>query len=312
MKPGAPCQAFEDRMLTMLPLIPRSIIEIATCLVFRKLPTAATSTARLKPSRLSSSTPRPPRSAALLTRMSMRSQRASASAMPLPMFGPAPVTSATLPSSETFMPTAGLAPSVDDHGLDLHVLEDRVGAHGPPEPALLVAAERRPDHAARPERVDRDLPRLGPAGESHGLSDVAGPHGGHQAVARAVGDLERLLLVLDAQHREHGAEDLLLGDAHFGAHLVEDRRLHEVAAVVAVPAQLAAADDDARALLAPAVQVTEHALLLLGADQRPHVDVLVPGADLHLPERRRQFLDDTLADALVDHDARAGRSRGGG
>src|SRR5918998_6226639 len=102
--------------------------------------------------------------------------------MPLPMFGPAPVTSATLPSSETFTPTTGLAPAVDDHGLDLHVLEDRVDAHGPPEPALLVAAEGRPDHAARPERVDRDLARLGPAGEPHRLADVAGPNGGHQAV----------------------------------------------------------------------------------------------------------------------------------
>src|SRR5918999_93118 len=228
--------------------------------------------------------------------------------MPLPMFGPAPVTSATLPSSETFMPTAGLAPSVDDHGLDLHVLEDRVGAPGPPDPALLVAAERRPDHAARPERVARALPRLGRAGEPHGLADVAGPNGGHQAVAGAVGNLERLLLVLDAQDREHGSEDLLLGDAHVGAHLVEDRRLHEVAAVVAPPAELATADDDARALLAAAVQVTEHALLLPGADQRPHVDVLVPGADLHLLERRRQFRDDALANALVDHHARAGRA----
>src|SRR5918996_3239067 len=101
--------------------------------------------------------------------------------MPLPMFGPAPVTNATLPSSETS--TAGLSPPVYDHGLDLHVVEDRVGAHGPPEPALLVAAERRPDHAARPERVDRDLSRLGPAGEPHGLADVTGPDGGHPAVA---------------------------------------------------------------------------------------------------------------------------------
>src|SRR5918992_2591258 len=170
--------------------------------------------------------------------------------MPLPMFGPAPVTSATLPSSETSTPTTGLAPAVDDHGLDLHVLEDRVDAHGPPEPALLVAAERRPDDAARPERVHRDLPGLGPAGKPHSLAHVAGPHRRDEPVAGAVGDLERLLLVLDAEDRQHGAEDLLLGDAHVGAHLVEDRRLHEVAAVVAVPAQLAAADDDARALLA--------------------------------------------------------------
>src|SRR5690348_13472808 len=111
------------------------------------------------------------------------------------MFGPAPVTSATLPSSEISIsgrpresttnahtalrtarcvrlspvfgvnrthlrPVAGvcafssvsrltrLRPPVDDHALDLRVVEDRLGAHGPPEAAALVAAERSADHTA--------------------------------------------------------------------------------------------------------------------------------------------------------------------
>ena len=62
-------------MLTIEPLISRSIIEIATCLVFRNVPSPATPTARFQNSRHSSSTPRPPSSAALLIRMSIRPQR---------------------------------------------------------------------------------------------------------------------------------------------------------------------------------------------------------------------------------------------
>ena len=66
-------------MLTMLPWMSRSIIAMAAYLVLRNVPAPATSIARLKNSRLSSSTPRPPRIAALLMRMSIRPQRSSTS-----------------------------------------------------------------------------------------------------------------------------------------------------------------------------------------------------------------------------------------
>ena len=79
MTPPTPCHAFDDRMLTMLPLMPRSIMAMAACLVLRKFPAAATVTARLNEARSSSSRPRPPRMAALLIRMSIRPQRSSTS-----------------------------------------------------------------------------------------------------------------------------------------------------------------------------------------------------------------------------------------
>jgi len=54
MKPAAPCHAFEDRIETTEPLMPRSIIDSAACLVYRKLPLTAMVIARLKEARSSS------------------------------------------------------------------------------------------------------------------------------------------------------------------------------------------------------------------------------------------------------------------
>src|SRR5688572_27149533 len=70
--PAEPDQPFDDEIATIEPRIPFSAMYRAACLVLRKLPSAATRTARSKNSVLSSSTPRPPRIAALLTTMSSR------------------------------------------------------------------------------------------------------------------------------------------------------------------------------------------------------------------------------------------------
>jgi microcin C transport system substrate-binding protein len=69
--PADPDQPFDDETATMEPRMPCSAMCRATYFVLRKLPIAATWTARQKNSALSSSTPLPPSSAALLTRMSM-------------------------------------------------------------------------------------------------------------------------------------------------------------------------------------------------------------------------------------------------
>src|SRR5215472_243672 len=65
--PAEPDQPLDDEIATIEPRMPCSAMYRAACLVFRKLPSAATRTARSKYSALSSSTPRPPRTAALLT-----------------------------------------------------------------------------------------------------------------------------------------------------------------------------------------------------------------------------------------------------
>ena len=77
--PALPFQPLEEEMHTIEPLTPRSAIDRPTCLVFRKVPMDETVTARWNASAVSSSTPRPPSSAALLTRMSILPHAASTS-----------------------------------------------------------------------------------------------------------------------------------------------------------------------------------------------------------------------------------------
>ena len=98
MTPADPLQPLDDETHTIEPRMPRSAIARPTARVFRKYPRDDTRTARSKNSALSSSTPRPPSSAALLTRMSMRPQRSST----------ASTYACTCPSSVT-SPGAGIA-----------------------------------------------------------------------------------------------------------------------------------------------------------------------------------------------------------
>src|ERR1700684_124208 len=77
--PAVPDQPLEEETQTIEPLIPRSAIARPTYLVLRKVPIAETITALWDASAGESSTPRPPSSAALLTRMSIRPQAARTS-----------------------------------------------------------------------------------------------------------------------------------------------------------------------------------------------------------------------------------------
>src|ERR1700691_4101490 len=79
--PAVPDQPLEEDTQTIEPLTARSAIDRPTCLVLRKVPIAETVTAWWNASAVSSSTPRPPSSAALLTRMSILPQAARTSLM---------------------------------------------------------------------------------------------------------------------------------------------------------------------------------------------------------------------------------------
>src|SRR5690606_8139152 len=97
-------------------------------------------------------------------------------------------------------------------GLGLEVLGETVRAEFPGDARLLVTAEG--GEGVEAAAVDVDLPGVHPAGEGHRLRLLTGPDGAGQAVDRAVGDAQGVLLVLVAQDRQDGAEDLLLGDRH--------------------------------------------------------------------------------------------------
>ena len=68
----------------------------------------------------------------------------------------------------------------------------------------------------------------------------------------------RLLVILGAHHREHGAENLFLVDAHVGLHLVEQAAAHEVAVLVALELEVAAIDHELGAFLDADVDIVAH------------------------------------------------------
>src|SRR5579859_1658015 len=108
-------------------------------------------------------------------------------------------------------------------GLVLQELADALEAALAADPRLPVPAER------REQRRARGVVRHGPGAQAPrgalGQVDVIGVDRGRQSVGRAVGDLDRLVIRAVAEHREHGPEDLLLGDPHVRPHVGEYGRL---------------------------------------------------------------------------------------
>ena len=148
------------------------------------------------------------------------------------------------------------------------------------EAAALVAAERR--HVAD-RAIGVDPHR---AGRERSLTfdsaaHVAGPHAGGEAVARVVGDRDRLLLVLERDDRQHRAEDLLLRDAHVVVDAGEDRRLDEQAASRAFdlggPCRRA---QSWRPRSWPIVDVVEHLLVLRPRGDRADLRVAAIGSPI--------------------------------
>ena len=92
------------------------------------------------------------------------------------------------------------------------------------------------------------------------------------------------------QHRQDGAENLLLHDGGIRGDIGKQRRLNEAARVV-----MAAAEDD----LLPLQQAAEAAVVLFG-DDGGHVRIVAGGEKL--PEGGAERLDKGLLDGLVDEE----------
>src|SRR3990172_9225176 len=97
---------------------------------------------------------------------------------------------------------------------------------------------------------------------------VARIDGGDQTVGHVVVDRHRLVEVGEGDDVGHGAEDLLLSDAHAGPDVREDGGLEEVAAVQAIAGGARAADGYLRALLAADLHVALYLLELGPVDDR--------------------------------------------
>src|SRR5262245_57610146 len=79
--------------------------------------------------------------------------------------------------------------------------------------------------------VDPDHAGLERVRESVRAAHVVGPEIARQAVAHVVCERERLVLVLERNHGQHGPEDLFLRDTHAIVRARENRRLYVVSAL---------------------------------------------------------------------------------
>src|ERR1700691_4610675 len=97
--------------------------------------------------------------------------------------------------------------------LDLRIVKEPFDPFFAAEPALLVAAERHLDRAARSPAVDVDLTRFDALRNGDRGVDAAREDTGVQSVRRRVGERDRLLDVVERRDRERRAEDFFVKDA---------------------------------------------------------------------------------------------------
>src|SRR5207248_10761860 len=107
--------------------------------------------------------------------------------------------------------------------------------------------------------------------------------------------------------RSDRSEDLLPRDAHAAVDVGEHCRLDEVAGAEALRA--ATSRQEARAFVAPGLDVAQHPLHLCLRNERPHlrhrVDARTDACLLHCLE---QFVERLVVDLLLNEKARAGRA----
>src|SRR5438093_1032464 len=138
-------------------------------------------------------------------------------------------------------------PHVDPDALGLEIFLDHVHAVLTPEAGPFVSAERR--HVAhRTIRIHPYRARFEPLRHCERAADVLGPHARGEAIGEAVGDPDRLFIVLERQDRQHGTEHLLARHLHFRRDAREDRGLDKPSVAAFGPAR-GAADAPARTSL---------------------------------------------------------------
>src|SRR5207253_4645297 len=115
--------------------------------------------------------------------------------------------------------------------------------------------------------------------------------------------LDRLVRRPEGEHRQDGAEDLLLRDPVALRHVREHRGREPVAALREPARRLV----DLRALVAPGLDELLDLLQLLAGVDRPDVRVLVERqADAEGAETPLELGDERLVDRLLDEEPRPG------
>src|SRR6187549_3524406 len=145
--------------------------------------------------------------------------------------------------------TGLLGRDVDAVGLDLGVLLEALDAVLATDAARLVAAERGVG-AVGDAAVDADGAGAELTTDRERTLLVAGGDVAAETVLVVVGEADRVVVTVERDDDQHGAEDLLARDGHVVGDVGEERRLHEPALVELL--RTTAASDDTRAFcLAP-------------------------------------------------------------
>src|SRR5690606_20299099 len=165
-----------------------------------------------------------------------------------------------------------------------------------------AATERHVVIDARGRQVDHHHACLGVALEVIGVFQRGGADACRQTELGVVGHGQCFVIVLDAYHAGHGAEDLLAADTHVGRGVDEHRRRQEISLATAVHA-LAAAGQASAFLLANgdvAQVLIELGLGHHGAD----IDALLQRrTDLDLADTLDHGRDEAVVDAFGDNQA---------
>ena len=131
---------------------------------------------------------------------------------------------------------------------------------------------------------------------------VARPHRRHQPVPHVVRDADRILLVLERDHRDDRPEDLLLRDRHRAFDSGEHGRRIERALAVADRS----AGDDLGAFLASLLDEAVDLVAVRGRDQRADLRLRIERiADTQLLRERGELRDEVVVDRPLDEHARA-------
>src|SRR5437868_6683296 len=102
------------------------------------------------------------------------------------------------------------------------------------EEAVLPAAEREERHRGGDADVDADIAGAGLVPELPRGGATAGEEAGHVAVGPVVDESDRLFNGLRVHQAENGSKDLRARGLATRVHLIQERRVHEVAVLIAL------------------------------------------------------------------------------
>src|SRR5215472_7589586 len=168
--------------------------------------------------------------------------------------------------ADTGGPTGGdrLQPGIEAHALGpVHVVVTEEGALPAPE---AVKCHGHGDRHIDSHHSDLDLGR-----EVPGRIAVAGEDRGAVAILMLVDQLDGGIVVGHPHHREHGAEDLLLVDAHRRLHLVEKAAAEIEAVLVALQLETPAIHEELGPFLDAEIDIAPDLVQMLLRDARTHL-----------------------------------------